>query len=65
MPLALPLHVGAAVALEGSASAPVPKLMGCPSNCAVCVAGVVEPSVPAMENRPVQVMLEAVQDENW
>jgi len=60
-----PEHVGAATAVDGSVSAPVPKATGCPLNCSVCAAGVLEPSAPAMVNRPVHWTTVVAQDVNW
>jgi len=52
-PVEVPLKVGGGTAVEGSASAPVPKKTVCPLACSDCVALVVEPSAPAMVKRVV------------
>ncbi len=56
---------GAATALEGSASAPVPQAIGCPLGWAEFGGGTVTPVESAMANRPVHERFCAAGDVNW
>jgi len=56
---------GGGIAVEGSASAPVPHGTVCPFDCSVSVAGVTEPSAAAMVNRVTQVTLCVAGAVNW
>jgi len=66
LPLEVELKVGGGTAVEGSTSAPFPIPTVCPSDVfSVCVAGVEEPSVPAIVKRVVQVMSSVAPETNW
>jgi len=64
-PEVVELNVGAATAVEGSTSAPLPYATVCPFDCSVSWAGVVAPAVVAIEKRPVQVKLAVPAAVNW
>jgi len=63
--LPVELKVGGGVAVDGSTSAPVPNATVCPFDCSVSVAGVEEPSAPAIVKRVVQVKLPVPAAVNW
>ena len=57
-------HEGAATAVLGSVSAPVPQGIACPSGCVALGGETVEPSAPARAKRVVQVRFWP-SAENW
>ena len=56
---------GAATAVDGSASAPVPQGIASPSGWVAFGGGVVAPDELAMANRPVHERFAAAGEENW
>lgn len=61
----VPLDEGAATALLGSVSAPVPQGIAAPPGCVAFVGVVVAPESEAMAKRPVQVVFAAAGAVNW